>query len=50
MLTSYVYVRATCFDLVGHPQASQENRSKSYFLDLFPGGPEDDLLVRNMSP
>jgi len=24
-----IYVRATCFDLVGHPQAFQENRSKS---------------------
>ena len=24
----YMYVRATCFDLVGHPQALQENRSK----------------------
>jgi len=25
----YIYVRATCFDLVDHPQALQENRSKS---------------------
>jgi len=24
-----IYVWATCFDLVGHPQALQENRSKS---------------------
>ena len=24
-----IYVRATCFDLVGYPQALQENRSKS---------------------
>ena len=24
-----IYVRTTCFDLVGHPQAFQENRSKS---------------------
>ena len=24
-----IYVRATCFDLVVHPQAVQENRSKS---------------------
>jgi len=24
-----IYVRATCFDLVGHPQALKENRSKS---------------------
>ena len=25
----YIYVRATCFDLAGHPQDLQENRSKS---------------------
>jgi len=24
-----IYVRATCFDLVGHPQALQEQRYKS---------------------
>ena len=61
----YICVRATCFDLVGHPQALQENISKSsvflhygipqcrktkQLLDLFSGGPEDDLLGRNMSP
>ena len=27
--SSGIYVRATCFDLVGHHQALQENRSKS---------------------
>ena len=25
----YIFVRATCFDLVGNPQALQEGRSKS---------------------
>ena len=25
-----IYVRATCFDLVGHPLALQEHRFKSY--------------------
>ena len=58
-------VRATCFDLVGHPQALLGNRSNSLvFLHCgipnagklnnswicFLGGPEDDLLGRNMSP
>ena len=28
------YVRATCLDLVGHPQALQENRSKSFDILL----------------
>ena len=61
MLTSCIYVRATCFDLVGHPQALQEKRSKSCLVFLqcgIPqclqlvsiGGPVDDLLGRNMSP
>ena len=35
-----MYVRATCFDLVGHPQALQENRSNSWISFL--GGPEND--------
>ena len=70
-----IFVRATCFDLVGHPQAFQEERSKSCLVLLhcgipnaykvlgfhnavklngswicLLGGPEDDLLGRNMSP
>jgi len=27
-----IYVRATCFDVVGHPQAIQEYRSKRCFV------------------
>jgi len=34
-----IFVRATCFDLVGHPQAFQENRSKSYLVLLHCGIP-----------
>ena len=34
-----MYVRATCFDLVGHPQALQENRSKSCLFFLHCGIP-----------
>ena len=30
----FVYVRATCFDRVGHLQALQENRSKSCYIIL----------------
>ena len=51
-----IYVRATCFDLVGHPQALKEHRSKRcvgflhYGIPYVLGGPEDDLLGRNMSP
>ena len=32
-----IYVRETCFDLAGHPQALQENRSKRYICqgDMF---------------
>ena len=47
---------ATCFDLVGHPQALQERRSKRcvgflhYGIANVLGGSEDDLLGRNMSP
>ena len=29
-----IFVRATCFDLVGHPQALQENISKSCLVFL----------------
>jgi len=29
---SGIYVRATCFDLVGHPQTLQENKSKSCLI------------------
>ena len=35
-----IYVRVTCFDLVGHPQALQENRSKSYLVFLHCGIPQ----------
>ena len=34
-----VFVRATCFDLVGHPQALQEDRSKSCLVFLLCGIP-----------
>jgi len=34
-----MYVRATCFDLVGHPQALQGNRSKSCLVFLQYGIP-----------
>jgi len=29
-----IYVTATCFDLVGHPEALYENRYKSCFVFL----------------
>jgi len=29
-----IYVRATCFDLVGYPQALQEHRSKRFLVSL----------------
>jgi len=52
-----IYVRATGFDLVGHPQALQEHRSERCLSFLHYGipkakhlGPQDDLLGRNMSP
>jgi len=32
---SIIYVRATCFDLVGHPQALQENQIQEFFFNLF---------------
>ena len=35
----YIFVRATCFDLVGHPQALQEGRSKSCLVFLHCGIP-----------
>ena len=51
-----IYVRATCFDLVGHPQALQEKQIQELFSflhcgipNVFLGGPEDDLLGRNVS-
>ena len=34
-----IYVRATCFDIVGHPQAHQEDRSKSCLVLLHCGIP-----------
>ena len=34
-----IFVRATCFDLVGHPQAVQEDRSKSCLVLLHCGIP-----------
>jgi len=34
LMNSNVYVRATCFDLVGHPQALQGNGSKSFLVFL----------------
>jgi len=34
-----IYVRATCFDLVGHPQILQENRSKGCLFFLHCGIP-----------
>ena len=39
MLTSCIYARATFLDLVGHPQALQENRSKSCLVFLHCGIP-----------
>jgi len=33
-------VRATCLELVGHPQALQENRSKSCLVSLHCGIPK----------
>ena len=34
-----IYVRAACLDLVGHPQAFQENRYKSRLVFLHCGIP-----------
>ena len=34
-----IYVRVTCFDIVGHPQALQEDRSKSCLVVLHCGIP-----------
>ena len=39
MLKNDIYVKVTCFDLVGHPQALQENRSNSYLVFLHCGIP-----------
>ena len=40
-----IYVRATCFDLVVHPQALQENRSKSCLVFLYCGIPNAYMLT-----
>jgi len=45
-----MYVRAIYFDVVGHPQALQEHRSKRCLGFLHYGIPWDDLVGQNMSP
>ena len=34
MVYIYIYIRATCFDLVGHPQALQECRVIDWLIVL----------------
>ena len=40
-----IVVRATCFDLVGHPQALQEDRAKSCSVSLHCGIPNAYKLL-----
>ena len=42
-----MYVRATCFELIGHPQGLQEHRCKRYLVFVHDGIPNAQVSIVN---